>query len=173
MKTSRRNVLKLAAAGSFTTALSGQDEHKEIQGPLAQATVSFGQWRTDTPLDRLDGVPPTANNHQLVPNQVTIKAGGAVNFVIAGFHNVMVYDDGTQPQDIDTTKLRDSLLIDDPNNRIYRGLDPRSQSQDRVEVVQFSKPGTFLMACGVLAHFRAGMFGFVKVLPAEEDSQTQ
>ena len=90
-----------------------------------------------------------------------------MNFIISGFHNVIVYDDGTQPGDINTTLLLDGLLINDPNRRIYRGLDPRLAQlvlQESTEVVQFPKPGNYLVICGVLPHFNDGMFGFVKVL---------
>jgi uncharacterized cupredoxin-like copper-binding protein len=56
-------------------------------------------------------------------------------------------------------------LIADPNRRVYRGLDPSLQPADRVEVVHFAEPGTYLVICGVLPHFQAGMYGFVRVLP--------
>jgi hypothetical protein len=56
-------------------------------------------------------------------------------------------------------------LIADPNRRIYRGLDPSLVPQDRVEVVHFDQPGTYLVMCGVLPHFLEGMVGFVRVLP--------
>jgi hypothetical protein len=68
-------------------------------------------------------------------NTVKIKAGGAVNFIIGGFHQPIVYDDKTKPGDInvdDTTTTTGPTpsppvpLIDDPANRIYRGLDPKS-----------------------------------------------
>ena len=141
-------------------------------GPSVQATVGFGQWKTDPPFDRF----PVANanlisqnNHQLIPQVVTIKAGGAVNFIISGFHEPVIYDAGTQPEDINTD-LQLPIppvpvpLIDDPNNRIFRGVDPRTVSQDRVESVTFDKPGTYLVICSVLPHFvNDGMFGFVRV----------
>jgi hypothetical protein len=82
-----------------------------IDGPLATATVSFGAWQTDPPFDRtLPTLPPpstqgpndrTRNEHQLIPNAVEIKAGGAVNFIISGFHQILVYEEGTQPGDFD------------------------------------------------------------------------
>jgi hypothetical protein len=56
-------------------------------------------------------------------------------------------------------------IINDPNRRIYRGVDPSLQARDRVEVVNFSKPGTYLVICGVLPHFQEGMYGYVRVLP--------
>ena len=183
-KTSRRNLLKTTAAAGVSAALSlaikpeprvtGEESHKHqpIAGPLANATVSFGQWPTDPSLDRFPnlGAPGLPNIHQLLPNEVKIKAGGGVNFIIAGFHQVLVYDDGTQPTDINPALLVPGSsppgLIDDPTNRIYRGLDPRQFPQDRVEVVHFSKPGIFLVMCGVRPHFvNDKMFGFVRVLP--------
>ncbi|MCI0664184.1 MAG: hypothetical protein L0220_24260 [Acidobacteria bacterium] len=142
-------------------------------GILANATVSFGSWMTTPALDRFppNPNPRTANHHELIPQLALIKAGGTVNFIIAGFHNVLVYDDGTKPEDINTnltvppTNQPMPLLIADSNRRIYRGLDPSTiPSQDRVEVVLFDKPGTYLVICGVLPHFEEGMYGFVKVI---------
>jgi plastocyanin len=189
-KTSRRNLLTVAAAGGVSTALGlstkpetagAQDHsHQSIFGPLAGAVVSFGQWETDPALDRFPVASPgSRNTHVLIPNEATIQAGGAVSFVIAGLHQVIVYDNGTQPEDINTHLTTPSTgtpanvpLIDDSNRRIYRGLDPTRLQlvgplglQDRVESVMFSKPGRYLVICGVLSHFRDGMFGFVRVLP--------
>ena len=150
-----------------------------IDGPLANATVSFGQWQTDPPLDRFpNSSPRLRNEHQLIPNEVIIKAGGAVNFILGGFHQILVYDDGTQPGDFDAvntptispTAQQMPLLINEDTNRIYRGLDPSLQPQDRVEVVFFPNPGTYLVICAVHPHFfNDGMFGFVKVKAREED----
>ncbi len=147
-------------------------QHQPLSGPLASATVSFGQWSA-APLDRFPNLnaPVVRNQHQLIPNEVKIKAGGAVNFIVAGFHNINVYGDGTQPTDINVNSTVPPTaggppLINDTNNRIYRGLDPSLQPQDRVEVVSFPNPGTFLVICGVRPHFvNDGMFGFVRVLP--------
>ncbi len=175
-RTNRRTAFKIAVAGGVAAGLaSAQHQHEAISGPLASATVSFGQWQTGpAPLDRFPNVSPRNRNvHQLTPNEVQIKAGGSVNFVISGFHHVLIYDDGTQPTQINTSLLTPTTgtpagvpLINDPNRRIYRGLDPSTVGvQDRVEVVQFSKPGIFFVTCGVLPHFNDGMFGFVRVLP--------
>jgi multidrug efflux pump len=35
----------------------------------------------------------------------------------------------------------------------------------RRSMVHFAEPGTYLVICGVLPHFQAGMYGFVRVLP--------
>jgi hypothetical protein len=172
-----------------------------LDGPLANATVSFGQWDPndpdlipanpgEVPLDRLVRDPEVGrgNNHELIPQIATIKQGGAVNFIISGGHVVAVYDDGTQPEDIDTTVTEPAAncptsaggVINDPNDRIYRGpcfstnfgTTPATTivRRDGVEVVQFKKPGTYLVICARKNHFvDDGMFGFVRVLPGKGD----
>jgi hypothetical protein len=147
--------------------------HDEIDGALANATVSFGNWKPTiaVPVDRFppnDPNPRTQNGHQLIPHVAKVKTGGTVNFIIAGFHHVLVYAPDTQPTQINATLLVPGSappLIDDPNNRVYRGLDPRTVGQDRVEVVSFQSPGMYLVICGVRPHFvNDNMFGFVKVV---------
>jgi hypothetical protein len=167
-------------------------DHRPVQGPLATATVSFGEWRTDVPLDRYPPAPPIpppppGNGHQLIPHQVTIKVGGTVNFIIAGFHQVIVYAPGTRPEDVNTSLIRPTRgvppgipLINDESNRLYAGLDPSTVHGgpptptipllDRSEVVQFSHKGRHLVICGVLPHFvNDQMYGWVKVVGNDED----
>jgi plastocyanin len=183
-------LVALAAPGRARASkgADAQHNHSPISGPLATATVSFGAWASG--IDRFPNIGAVAglpiNIHALIPNEVTIKAGGTVNFIIAGFHLVLVYGDGTKPGDIDIT---DTIvpttqptppLISDSTNRVYRGVDPsvlpflqgplqgpiQPVLQDRVEVVHFPDPGTFLVICGVLPHFVTDqMYGFVKVNP--------
>ncbi len=174
----------ISALAVATYLVAADDQHAKNahvvtagvdNGPLTNATVSFGAWMTSPPLDRFPNVSNTrtSNHHVVIPDVAKIKAGGTVNFIIAGFHQVIIYDDGTQPSDIDITNTvlptnpptPPPPLIADPNRRIYRGLDPSLQPADRVEVVHFEKPGTYLVICGVLPHFQSGMFGFVRVLP--------
>lgn len=154
-------------------------QHQPVDGPLATATVAFGYFAANpgAPLDRFPnrgGGPPPAglpNGHQLIPYEANIKAGGVVNFIIAGFHHVLVYADGWQPEQINVKSVIPPTaggppLINDANGRIYRGLDPSLFPQDRVEVVRFPEAGTYLVICGVLPHFaNDGMYGFVKVNP--------
>ena len=149
--------------------------HAWADSPLESATVSFGQWMSTPPLDRFPNAQgtPFDNVHELNPNVVTIKAGGSVNFIISGLHNIIIYDDGTEPEDINVALTRLTTnpnpptvpIIDDATNRIYRGLDPTLHPRDRVEVVNFPSPGTYLVICGVLPHFNQGMYGYVRVLP--------
>jgi plastocyanin len=193
-KTTRRDLLKVAGAGSLAAGLGitdvpapksekakGRDAHEHKQGNAkgahSNATVSFGAWPTDPPLDRFPnlGQPPKPNVHELIPFEAKIKAGESVNFIIAGFHQVLVYDDGTVNTDIDTSPANllvrpmTAPLITYSTNRIYRGLDPLIFPQDRVEVVYFEEAGRYLVICGVLPHFLGGMFGYVKVTGKEKD----
>jgi len=194
--TSRRNLLRSAALGGLATGLgitalpgaaraagtgvaglnNAQNRGSE-SGPLVQATVAFGAWQGDQGWDRMDpGFDPiSANHHSVAPREVKIRAGGSVNYAIGGFHQINIYDDGVRPEQIDTSNLIVStgpnappfpILIDEPVNRIYRGLDPGGEPLDRVESVQFSEPGTYLVICCVIFHFvNDDMFGFVRVLP--------
>jgi len=166
--------------------------------------VSFGLWNPNksdlmgAPLDRLVGDPPMGVGVAdiIIPQRVIIKEGDAVNFIIGGGHVLTIYDDGTRPEDIDTTDKEPAErcpttaggVINDPNNRIYRGpcfstnfgttvntvpptMPPPTVTivrRDGVEVVQFTKPGTYLVICSRLNHFidsngKFQMFGFVKV----------
>src|SRR5262245_19305367 len=82
-----------------------QAEIAQIQQTLDQppenSTVSFGAWQTKPPpgFDRFPPNNPTdrnSNDHVLLPKEAIVKAGGAVNFVISGFHQPIVYAAGTQ-----------------------------------------------------------------------------
>jgi hypothetical protein len=177
----REFVASVVASGLVGPAVaSEQHDHGPISGPLAHAVVGFGAWKTDPPLDRFPNVPPApaANAHLLFPHETKIKAGGAVSFLISGLHNVQVFGPGTEPSDINAgltipmTNVPPGVplppIINDPTNRVYRGPDPSvyfPSVLDRIEVVQFSMAGRYLVICGVLPHFRDNMFGYVKVLP--------
>lgn len=167
----------VAAAGALgssmvrnASASASQHVHEQLDGPLAAATVSFGQWML--PLDRFpSNSPRTANHHKLRPYEATIKAGGAVTFQINGVHLVLIYAPGTTLDSISRIVVEDTAgpppfpgFINDPANRIYRGLDPRLLPPDRQETVTIASPGTYLVVCGVVPHFDEGMHGWVKVV---------
>jgi hypothetical protein len=143
----------------------------------------------EVPLDRLAQDPGMGrgNNHELLPKVAKIEIGEAVNFIISGNHVVAIYDDGTKPESIGgdvepncafplpatiTTPCspvnaagapQARGILSDSTNRIYRGT-IGADRRDGVEVVQFTKPGTYLVICARKAHFEDdGMFGFVVV----------
>jgi hypothetical protein len=179
-------VLAAASAAHAAQDQHDHDDHRPLSGPLANATVSFGAWpagTVETPLDRtMTPLAPIApNTHALLPQVAVIKEGGSVNFILAGFHQVVIYAPGKKPDNVDQSVLLPIPgapvtvgLIDDPGGRIYRGLDPRALSpappavnllsQDRSEVVSFSKRGLYLVICAVNVHFNEGMFGWVRVI---------
>ena len=174
----RRQFVTSVIAGSLAApvlAAGGQHDHgDDVDGPLAQATTSFGQWHTSPSLDRFpNNSPITGNVHKVIPLDTKIKAGGTVDFIIGGFHLLTIYGPGTQFDDISTTVLTPipgappgfPPVVDDPVNRIYRGLSPFGLPQDRVEAVNFANPGRYLVLCTFLPHFLDKMFGFVTVLP--------
>lgn len=196
----RLSFITLCVAALFAVGISGyfvlaQEKHQHVKdvpsesnrdgnggGASDSATVTFGGWMTTPALDRFPNENPrTANHHALTPRTVKIKAGGTVNFVIGGFHQVLVYDRGTRPTDInaDLTVQPTNLptgppLINDPNRRIYRGLDPSTQTQDRVETIVFDRPGTYLVICAVRPHFvNDNMYGFVRVVGDRDDDDVK
>src|SRR2546426_3137299 len=89
------------------------DEHRPVEGPLANATINFGAWKTDPALDRFAALSPpnpantpnnpnsiTGNHHALTPHDVTIQAGKTVNFVIGGSAASLPCDEGTEQERI-------------------------------------------------------------------------
>ncbi len=172
----REFVTSVIAGGLAVPALAdeGHGHHRPMDGPLANATVSFGAWPSEPPLDRMNLPPgPAPNIHQLIPYVATVKAGGSVNFIIAGFHNIAVYGPGTKPTDINTSLTAPvpgapsptfPRIIDDPVNRVYRGPFSFTIAQDRVEVVHFPTRGLYLVICAFVPHFNDEMWGYVRVL---------
>lgn len=211
-KTTRRNLLKTAAIGGATAAgLStvfaadqkpgGGSDHAHDNRPLtdkrAHVIVAFGQWDADParPLDRWpineELETRTRNVHSMLPFEAEVDAGGAVSFIISGFHQILIYGPGRELADV---KLAATGLILPPfgpfpplvnytTDLVYRGLDPRvlqyvpipavpmstipagtaNPVVDRIESVNFKEPGRYLVICGVKPHFDTDMHGYVNV----------
>jgi hypothetical protein len=91
-----------------------------------------------------------------------------VDFLISGTHQVLVYAPGTALDSVQRIVIEEGGgfpgFVDDPTNRVYRGLDPRPLPQDRLENVTFAAVGTYLVVCGLVPHFDERMHGFVKVV---------
>jgi hypothetical protein len=174
MKRRRFVTSVLSGAIAAPVLAAGQHDHDVVDGPLADATVSFGQWNTSPPLDRFpNNSPITGNVHKLIPFETKIKAGGTINFIISGFHLVTVYGPGTEFEDINgslTAAIPGAPagfppVVNDPANRVYRGLSPFGLPQDRIEAVNFAEPGRYLAVCTFVPHFIDRMFGYIRVLP--------
>ena len=173
----RRDFVTSVVAGTLATPVlaagHGHDhDHDEVDGPLANVNVSFGQWHTTPALDRFPNNSPIDGNvHKLIPFEARVKAGGTVNFIISGFHLVTVYGPGTDFDDISLAVLTPipgapagfPPVVNDPVNRVYRGLSPFGLPQDRVEAVNFAQAGRYLAVCTFLPHFQDRMFGYIRV----------
>ena len=74
-----------------------------------------------------------ANDHVL-PHTIKVKVGGVVNFAVAGFHQIFVYNPGTTPEDVlanlppwgppGIPVTPANLFIDYTANLYYQGLNP-------------------------------------------------
>jgi plastocyanin len=160
------------AVGSTPQALHANDNKQSV-------TVSFG-----VGLNTL-----AAANHHVVPNVIKVRAGGVVNFVVGGFHQIFVYNPGVRPEDLIVPPFPGTLFINDFRNLYYQGINPsnaaapaganpltppenttvRTNTQNRTEAVGFTTPGLYLVICNVNPHFRDGMIAWVRVLGDDED----
>jgi plastocyanin len=115
----------------------------------------------------------SATNHHVVPDTIRIKAGGVVNFVVSGFHQILVYNPGVTVEAI--IPPASGTFINNLMNVYYTGLVPAdgppglpetinpANAANRVEAVSFSQPGTYLVICNVRTHFLNGMYAYVVV----------
>jgi hypothetical protein len=109
-----------------------------MDGPLAHATVSFGAWPSEPPLDRMNLPPgPAPNIHQMIPYVAPVPGAPSSTF---------------------------PRIIDDPVNRVYRGPFSFTIAQDRVEAVHFPNRGVYLVICAFVPHFDDEMWGYVRVV---------
>ena len=208
--TTRRNLLKAAALSGVTatglTAVFASErsaaaqkpdkgsehahDNRPLTGKRANTVVAFGQWDVD-PAAPFDRQPINSdrfrNIHQLLPFEAEIDTGGAVSFAISGVHQIVIYADGTEFEDLKAAYNAAGRpvvlgggpppLIEYSPGRIYRGIDPRALTyavpvtvpptvnlnQDRIESVNFKEPGRYLVVCGVQPHFDEDMHGYVNV----------
>ena len=113
----------------------------------------------------------------VVPRTVVIDAGGTVTFNLpANVHQIAIYADGTQPEDINlgvrTTLaafagcagppvVNAPLVINDPTNRVAAIPVPCFAPAQRS--FTFTTPGKYLVICAFVPHFEVGMYGWVDV----------
>jgi plastocyanin len=130
------------------------------------ATVAFGAGLNTAQ-------PGNPANHHVLPRVIEIKAGGVVNFAVAGFHQISIYEPGVRPEDILLPPT--GVFINDPVGLYYQGINPAggplatpattspSNATNRMESVSFPEPGLYLVICNVRTHFLDGMYAFVRV----------
>lgn len=159
-------------AQSGGSAQSNDHENHGDRGrgnaPLS-VTVSFG-------VGLNTAQPGNAVNHHILPRVIDVKAGGVVNFAVAGFHQIWVFNPGKAVDDVEGPVADSFFINDDGNDVYYRGIVPAggpppgipattnpSNAVNRMEPVGFLQPGVYLVICNVRPHFNDGMWAFVRV----------
>ena len=145
-----------------TAAVKAEDDNK------MSVSVAFGRG--------LNTTQPQGNpvNNVVIPNTIQLKQNGVVHFLVAGFHQIVVYKPGKV--DTDVAVPGSGTFINDTNDQFYSGIVPAggpppglpittdpSNARNRVESVAFTEPGTYLVICNVRPHFNDGMFAYVQV----------
>jgi hypothetical protein len=82
MKNSTRMYSALLVAGLIL--LHGTAGVRADDDARASVTVSFG-------VGLNTAQPGNAANHHVLPRTIEVRAGGVVNFAVAGFHQIFVY----------------------------------------------------------------------------------
>ena len=153
------SILALAALTAGATAPAAQAQSPDSHGGRLSVTATFGAGLNTQ----------GADNHHIIPPTIKVKAGGVVNFVVAGFHQIFVYSPG---KDFFEVVVPDTgMFVNDMDGLFYQGLVPSdptppdgfSHAQNRTESVAFSDPGTYLVICNVRSHFVGGMYAYVQV----------
>ena len=169
MTTARK---RLSLAALFLVALPTAIVQAQSDGNSRMSvTVAFGGGlNTATP-------PGNPANHHVLPRTIEIKAGGVVNFAVAGFHQIIVYNPGIQASDIVAPAFPPNLFMNyNLGTAYYVGINPRNANagtppaaatvfngDNRIESVSFSQPGVYLVLCNVTPHFNDGMYAYVRV----------
>ena len=160
-----RTTSMIAALCSFGLALATVAVHAADDNKLS-IPVAFGR-----------GLNIAANlpeNQIMIPDTVRLKQNGVVHFLVAGFHEIAIYNPGKTTDDV--AVRAGETFINDATNRFYKGIVPAggpppalpvttdpSNARNRVESVAFLEPGTYLVICNIRPHFENGMFGYVEV----------
>lgn len=148
------------------------DHDHDSDEERSSVTVSFGAGLNTAQ-------PGNAANHHILPREIKVNRNGVVNFIVAGFHQIIVFDRGVVQGQIAVPLA--SLFIYDPAPPsslpvLYLGVRTAggpppviaptpnpSNAANRVESVSFANTGNYLVICNVRQHFIDGMWAMVKV----------
>jgi hypothetical protein len=139
-------------------------------------TVAFGRGMNTNQ-------PGNPANHHILPDVIKVKQGGVVNFVVSGFHQIVVYLPGRDRDDLVVPAA--GLFVDDGAGTYYVGPAPNGPpppgsgfgvtpgpapgapvlAMNRVEPVSFDVPGRYLVICNIRPHLLDGMWAIVEVEP--------
>jgi plastocyanin len=169
-RTASTGLLLLGSSFAFAPVTSGaHDDHDDDKDDARLSVqVAFG-------VGLNTAQPGNAANHHVLPRTIRVKRGGVVHFLVAGFHQPMVYFPGVTPESI-ALPPASQLFINFEQNLYYRGIAPAggpppgtpatanpANGANRVESVSFAEPGDYLVICNVRPHFVDGMWAIVKV----------
>ena len=166
----RRRILAAMAAAMASPLVFADDDRDERdneRNKRSSVTVSFGAGLNTAQ-------PGNAANHHVLPAVIRVKAGGVVNFAVAGFHHIFIYLPGKTPAQVVVPAA--GLFINDLDRLYYRGIAPAggpppgtpataepSNASNRVASVSFAERGTYLVICNVRPHFLDGMKAWIVV----------
>jgi plastocyanin len=178
--------LALSAACSGETPLASTGTDSSVTelagGPPLEAVMDFGSKDVGSPFPSFPRHDQSGHaKFKIRPHTVVISAGGQVTFMVGSPHQVAIYEDGTTPDDINTTGDLVPVplpsppfpagatvpLINDDDGRVYLGVAPFSGPHTEIvgdnEAV-FESPGEYLVICTILPHFvGAKMYAWVIV----------
>lgn len=170
----KRTRARVSLVALFLVALPAAIVQAQSDGNSRMSvTVAFGAGLNTA-------APGNSVNHHVLPRTIEIKAGGVVNFAVAGFHQIVVYQPGIEADDIvppvfvpPATNLFMNYNL---GTAYYVGINPRNANaatpaapatvfngDNRLESVSFAQPGVYLVVCNVTPHFTDGMYAYVKV----------
>ena len=149
-----------------------------IASPPDTAYVHFGTANSGSPFSPEHDQSFHATD-KMVPRTVVISAGGSVTFNISPFHQVAIYEPGTNPGDIELSDatlddiilpfppfLVPNIIINDPDGReaLSPPLSFDSHQEWTTPAGTFDEPGRYLVICTTAPHFaEADMYGWVIV----------
>jgi plastocyanin len=95
---------------------------------------------------------------KITPGALSVTVGTTVDFPVADFHQVAIYEPGTTRDQI----VPAGFTVDDPNNRVFIG--PSPFVGDASTEYTFTSPGKYLVICNIAPHFQfTSMWGYVNV----------
>jgi len=163
-------VVMLCGIGlTAAVAMAGEDERLSV-------SVAFGRGLNTAQAGN-------KVNHVILPNNIKVNLDGVVHFLVAGFHQPVVYKPGTRPEDIvvpPPPPPGGNPFINDLTNVFYLGINPaggplntpatpvlvpppgvgdtRSNAQNRVESVGFPASEGVVAGAVVSAKAEPGIY---------------
>ena len=140
--------------------------------PDGSASVRFGNPGAGSPFPPPAGHDSSSNaKDNLIPRTVSIAVGGTVTYTIAGFHQPIVYEAGTEPTDIQAPPFppEANIFVTPPAGPLAPGQlargplnEPPATSTWTADV--FDAPGRYLVICNITPHFSFfKQYGWVNV----------